>query len=260
MRRGATLLLLFCAGCGPADPPAPTSAAARTNPGTPGPESTAECLKRAEALMKAERLAEAGAAFREILVREPHHIEALSGLGRIASRMGDGASALRFLTRANELQPDNPALLNHLGAVLVMNGRRTEAAKAFARSQELRPEDPQVAINAALNLADLNQWDPARDQARRAAKLLPEDPTPWMVLGRLETRQGRHAEALICFQEAARRGPGEAIVQYHLGKALLAAGRKNEALEPLRAVRRGKLTPEIRQEVEALITDLEKRP
>ncbi len=260
MRRAAALVLILCGGCGPADPPAPVSAAPRTNPNSPGPGSTPERLKRAESLMKEERLAEAGAAFREILAQDPRHIEALAGLGRIASRMGDAASALQFLTRANELQPDDPALLNHLGAVLVMNGRRTEAAKAFARSQELRPGDPQVAVNAALNLADLNQWGPAREQARRAAELLPRDPTPWLVLGRLEARQGRHAEALPHFQEAARRGPEEAIVQYHLGKALIAAGRKQDALAPLRSVLHGRITPEIRREVELLIADLEKKP
>ena len=255
MMTGSAALLLLGLGCGPSDPPGTVSAAPRT--GLPGPSApAAERLRRGAELEAADRLAEAAAEFRSVLAQDGTNVDALTGLGRVASRMGDASSALAFLRRAVELRPRDGSLRNHHAALLAMSGRREEAEAEFTRAAALAPDDPQIPLNAALNLADLGRWDEARARARRAAELLPKDPTPWMVLGRLEARQGRPLQALPHFEKAGELGPEVELVQYHLAKARLAAGQKAGAEAPLRKVLAGKVSAEIRAEAEALLAGL----
>ena len=96
-------------------------------------------------------------------------------------------------------------------------------------------------------------WDRAESSAEAAATLIPDDATPWLLLGRFQMRQEKFADAVVPLREAAKRAPDQALVQYHLGKALAAAGRRQEADESLRAALRGNPPADIRKEVEALL-------
>jgi Flp pilus assembly protein TadD len=256
MRRLALVLVVAAAsGCGPPDNAAkPGAKRPAYDPDRDSrPLPSEEHLRRAESLIQEERFAEAAAEFRKVLQQDEKNVAALSGLNRIASRTGDAAGALAFIARAVELRPDDGTLVNQMGVALVMNGKRCEAAKAFERANALRPEDPLVLLNAANNWADLGEWARAQECARSAADRLPEVETPWLVLGRLQVRQGKSAEAIPFFREAARRAPENSLVHYHLGKALVAAGRREEAEGPFRIALRGNPPAEIKQEVEALL-------
>jgi len=219
-----------------------------------GPSLSADArLRRAEELVQKERLAEAAAEYRELLNKDPNDVGALVGLSRVASRMGDATSSLVFITRAVEARPKDAPLMNEQAVALISNGRRKEAAALFDRAAELSPQDASILINASLNWADLNDWEKARRSAERAAEKIPNDLYPWLLLGRFQVRQGKHAEAIPYFREASRRGPDNALVHYHLGKALIAAGKRAEAGDPLRIVLRANPPAEIRKEVEALL-------
>lgn len=261
MRATALLVLLgAAAGCGPGgDEPGkrPAPAARPSWPGEPklrsAPVPSDKRLHLAETLVQQERLAEAAAEYRRLLDHDGKDVAALAGLGRVSGLMGDAASSLAFAARAAELRPGDAAIQNQLGVALVMGGRRHEAAQTFEKAIGLQPQDPLARINAALNWADLGEWTRAEESAKKAAELLPKDPTPWIILGRLYVRQGRHAEAVPFYREAVRRGPGHGLANYHLAKVLVASGRRAEAPEPARAVLQGAPPPEIRAEMEALL-------
>jgi tetratricopeptide (TPR) repeat protein len=246
MRAPAALVLIALAGCGPGEGAAPEAATVKT-------KAAAGSVIRAKELLAAERLAEAAAEYRAVLVQDPKNVGALEGLSRIASRMNDAPSALGFISRAAELKPDDVSIVNQLGVALVSNGRKKDAAQAFDRALALNPRDPFACLNAAQNQADLGDWDRARRHAEAAAELLPADATPWLLLGRFQMRQGKFVEAVAPLREAAKRAPDQALVQYYLGKALTAAGRRAEAEEPLRAALRGNPPDDVRKEVEALL-------
>jgi len=242
----AAVLIVFTASCGPGEGAAPDAATVKTK----APQGS---VIRAKELLAAERLAEAAAEYRAVLIQDPKSVAALEGLSRIASRMNDAPSALGFITRAAELKPDDASIVNQLGVALVSNGRKKEAAQVFERALALNPRDPFACLNAAQNQADLGDWDRARRHAEAAAELLPADATPWLLLGRFQMRQGKFVEAVAPLREAAKRAPDQALVHYHLGKALVAAGRRGEAEEPLRAALRGNPPDDVRKEVEALL-------
>jgi len=259
----ALLAALASAGCGPDDsalvkPPPAKPLETWTEGGFRAPRGGAPLssdarLHRAEDLMQRERLAEAAAEYRELLSKDPKDVPALVGLSRVAGRMGDASSSLTFISRAVDVRPEDGSLVNELAVALVSSGRRKEAAKAFERANALSPQDPSILINASLNWADLNDWASAQQCAQRAAEKIPNDLYPWLLMGRFQVRQGKNAEAVPYLREASRRGPDNGLVHYHLGKALLAAGQRSEAAEPLRVVLRANPPPEIRKEVEALL-------
>jgi Flp pilus assembly protein TadD len=244
---GSTLL---ATGCGPGDsgsPPGPVA-------GPPAAElPVAERLRRGHEFLAGERLADAAAEYRAALSRDATCVPALEGLSRIAARMNDAPASLAFISRAAQLAPEDGSIVNQLGVALVSNDRKREAAGKFERAMELRPRDPLVLLNAAQNQADLGDWERARRYAEGAAALIPEDATPWLLLGRFQMRQEKFADAVAPLREAARRAPDQGTIQYYLGKSLVAAGRRREAEEPLRAALRSNPPPEVRRDVEALL-------
>ena len=247
MRAAAALALIALAACGPGEGAAPEPPTVKTR----GPEGS---LNRAKDLLAAERLADAAAEYRAVLLQDPKSVVALEGLSRIASRMNDAPAALGFISRAAELKPDDASLANQLGVALVSNGRKKEAAQAFERALAINPHDPFACLNAAQNQADLGDWDRARRHAEAAAALLPQDATPWLLLGRFQMRQGKYAEAVAPLREAVQRAPDQALVQYNFGKALASSGRRQEAEAPLRAALRGSPPDDVRKEIEAILT------
>lgn len=254
------LVLLLClASCGPEDP-----ALAKRDPnawkderlgsGTPAPlRSADERIRRADDFMKQERLAEAGAEYRSVLSQDPLSIPALVGLSRVSTRMNDPSASLTFISRAAQLRPQDAALVNEMAVAQVVSGKRQEAALTFEKARALNPNDPLISINESLNLADLGRWDAAQRAVERAAAALPKDPTPWLLMGRFQMRQERNAEALPYLLEAAKRGPSDGLVHYHLGKVLIASGRKGDAAAAFQVALKSSPPDEIRKEIEGLL-------
>ena len=249
MRRLAAALLAAVAGCGPGDSGMPAGGPPKAAEAVP----VAERLRRGQELLAGDRLADAAVEFRAALGKDATSVQALEGLSRVAARMNDAPASLAFISRAAELSPEDGALVNQLGVALVSNDRKREAARTFERALALRPKDPLVLLNAAQNQADLGDWPRARRYAEAAAALIPEDATPWLLMGRFEMRQEKFAEAVAPLREAARRAPGQSMVQYYLGKSLAAAGRRSEAEAPLRAALEGRPPDDVRREIESLL-------
>jgi len=73
-------------------------------------------------------------------------------------------------------------------------------------------------------------YSPAQCYFRRAMRFAPDDPNIWNTLGRLQTMQGSHAEAVKSFGKVVELAPRSAAAHYNLGLAYYAAGRYDESL------------------------------
>ena len=87
-------------------------------------------FERALAHHQAGRLAEAEAAYREVLAAEPEHPQALHLLGVIAHQAGHHEIAVSFIRQALGHRPDYAEAHNNLGNALMALGRWQEAALA----------------------------------------------------------------------------------------------------------------------------------
>ena len=135
-------------------------------------------------------------------------------------RTGQWARAEADLTRALQLSPDQPSVLNYLGYAWADMGRHLEQA---------------------------------RDMIQRAAAKRPNDGAITDSLGWVMFRQGKIAEAVKLLERAVGLEPVDATITDHLGDAYWAIGRKIEAHYQWRRALTLKPTPEDAVKLEAKI-------
>jgi tetratricopeptide (TPR) repeat protein len=102
-----------------------------------------------------------------------------------------------------------------------------DAATAIAQAYtaaERQPDDPALVGHLAMVLHAWEEWDSAAATYRLAQKLAPRDHRWWHLAGLLETRRGRHEEALHLFERAADLAPGELAVRLRVAEARLETG------------------------------------
>ncbi len=170
-----------------------------------------DLLRTALHRQRAGALGEAAALYREILAREPGHVDALQMLGAVEHQLGRSDDALALLDRALALAPAHAGVLANRAAVALDRG---DAARAAA--------DARAALAT----------DPARFGAR-------------MNLGLALDRLDQPAEAARAFRAASTQRPGEAGALLHWLRAAGRAGqpagvaeRLGQALPPLAAEKR----------------------
>ena len=108
------------------------------------PASAVACGLRAQLLWRAERYADAAAAFEQALARAPEAAPWLDGLGRCLVRMGQHVQGLQAHEKAIALQGGQAELrINWAGSLLVA-GRPAEAAEQAQLALTLTPLDQQA--------------------------------------------------------------------------------------------------------------------
>jgi tetratricopeptide (TPR) repeat protein len=219
-------------------------------------------LLRAQALRRAGRLAEAGAACRDLLSL-PRDPAALAGRGHLARRRGDEDAALALFRDAAALAPTQPGIRLELVRSLRALGQATAAEaecmaiRAFAPDHlgallhlaELRRRrgDPRAALgplrvaiaahpahagaHAALAeaLRDSGAMEEAATQARRALDLAPGLAAALAALGRILRARGERAGALALFRQALARNPESAALAVEVAQELVALDRAPQA-------------------------------
>lgn len=103
-------------------------------PKTAGEDAWIEALAALERLGRAN---EALAGYRTLLLRHPHSLPALLGLGNSAYAAGDLALSEEAFRRASRLAPGSGVAFNNLAHVLLVQGRPEEALAAARRAVAL---------------------------------------------------------------------------------------------------------------------------
>ena len=109
------------------------------------PDSTSLRYARAMLSEQQDDLVFMEKELRIILAAEPNNITALNALGyTLADRTTRYTEALELVSRALELQPNEPAILDSMGWVLFRTGRYDESVQYLSRAYANFP-DPEVA-------------------------------------------------------------------------------------------------------------------
>lgn len=95
------------------------------------------------------------------------------------------------------------------------------AAYAAAKRQ---PDDAAAVGHLAIVLHAWEEWEDAAAAYRAVQRLAPGDYRWWHLAGLMETRRGRHQEALAVFERAAQLAPEDHGVRLRLAEAALEAG------------------------------------
>ncbi len=242
--RGVALALVL--SCGAALPGAQVNGgAAAAQPRPTGDET----LDRARAALARGEQARA-----EKLLSSPHRNGAAASLlGTILLGAGRTAEALAVLEEACRKLPGDPYPMGLKSTALSELGRPQEALAAaeearkldprgldalrllselHARAKRYRelvgvseeiirrdPKDPVAPFRAALGEAGQGRFGQARRWALQAAQLAPSEPRVWLLLGRIEERLGKRADAKKRYERAQAEGLSAAdLMEAELGR------------------------------------------
>jgi tetratricopeptide (TPR) repeat protein len=179
------------------------------------------------------RLAEAAAAYRQVLLGEPRNGDALRLLGVALARMGQTQEAVVMLAGAAQIQPNNFALHSNLGNALSALGRYAEAIACYDRALALKPGVASSYRGRGLAQMRLNQLDAALSSLEEAVRLAPQDADAHSDVGVVLERLNRKLDAVRSLQRATELSTEHAEAHHNLGLIQATLGHYEAALASL---------------------------
>lgn len=171
-----------------------------------------------------------------LLAANPDSADALTMLGMIEQRAGNGEAALAALSRARSLEPGNPARLGNHALALKRAGRFAEAIAALEQALELRPGAPITLANLCACLIEAGRSAEAIPRLHAALKADPGHFDALNNLGVALARTGRPADALAAYDRALELRPDRLDTLLNRIDALAADGQSTAALGAVRAL------------------------
>ena len=195
------------------------------------PDDPGVAATHAAVLAALGRAPEARALLDAFLARTPAAPEAWIALYRITAGAQGPAAAAAVLARARAALPQDPTLLWAEGGAREAAGDTEGAIAAYETLYARMGDDPVIANNLASLLASARSDDASLARAALIARRLQGLPGPAIqdTTGWIAFRQGDAAAALAALTPAAAGLPQDAAVQYHLGRAAEAEGRRDTA-------------------------------
>lgn len=132
------------------------------------PPDVEHARQQVEDLVGQNRIDEAIACYRAVLVRYPNLGAVHAAIGALLRKQGHHQQALRSLEQAHSLMPHEPSLNTCLAVVLQEMGRIDEATAQFRRAIALAPDEPSHYLGL-VRLQSLTADDPALAALRQLA-------------------------------------------------------------------------------------------
>jgi Tfp pilus assembly protein PilF/predicted O-methyltransferase YrrM len=190
---------------------------------------------------RAERLAEAEAAFREALRYDADNVDALMNLGVLLCHQGAQVEGPKHVRRALEVAPKIPALLVNAANVLAELGLWAEATRAIERALMLRPP-PELAALAYETLGFILLENGRRAEAvpalERAIAIDSTAAAPYFRLHAALYDDHDLAPAKAALSDAVARNPDDPWYRICLGMILDQTGDTNAANQQFARVTR----------------------
>jgi tetratricopeptide (TPR) repeat protein len=160
------------------------------------------CAALAELCRRRGLLAEAEAAGRDGVARDPTLAQAWQNLGLVLFDAGNLPDSLDCLERAVALAPDVVEAHVNLGNVLQKLRRPEAAVECYRRALELDDNNAEAHGNYASALAALGRHDEARSHVNRALALKPREIAFHIASAMIEAELGRAEEAAALYKRA----------------------------------------------------------
>jgi predicted O-linked N-acetylglucosamine transferase (SPINDLY family) len=193
-----------------------------------------ERLEAGVAHHQAGRLAEAETLYREVLVQQPDHADALHLLGMLAGQVGELDVAVDLMRRATELNPNFADAHNNLGFALAKNGKTQEAIASYREAVRLKPDLYEAQVNLANVLDETGKYDESIAAYREAIRVKPDSAESYSNLGNVLRNKRQLDEAIASYREAIRLKPYLGTAYNNLANALVEVGEVKEAIATFR--------------------------
>ncbi|MSO92433.1 MAG: tetratricopeptide repeat protein [Rhodospirillales bacterium] len=177
------------------------------------------------------RTAEAEAACRAIVAREPNHAPAINLLGILQCQRGDAEAGARLIERAIALEPEEASFHNNLGTALSSLGRKADALAAYERALARKPDYAQALNNAGTVLRALGRFQDSAARYERVLALQPDWGEAYSNYGNALLDLERVEEAVAAFRKALAINPKHSFARNNLGNALKRLGAYGDAIQ-----------------------------
>jgi tetratricopeptide (TPR) repeat protein len=181
-------------------------------------------------------LAAAETTLRALMAEFPRAEPPAQLLYRILRAQGRAADASAVIDTMLAAAPDSPAFLFLRAEELQLAGDIEGAIAVYERMYARDSSNAIVANNLASLITTFRDDAESLERAAAIARRLRGLDVPAFqdTYGWIEFRRGNLAEAIAHLEPAAKGLPEDPLVQFHLGMAYAAAGRRDEALAQLR--------------------------
>jgi putative PEP-CTERM system TPR-repeat lipoprotein len=108
--------------------------------------------------------------YAKLLEKQPNNALLLNNLAWAAGRLKD-PKAVTYAEKANNIAPNQPAILDTLGVLLVENGETKRGLDLLQKASSLAPHAPSIRLNLAKALIKAGNKEAARKELLELAKL-----------------------------------------------------------------------------------------
>ena len=183
-----------------------------------------EKLTQAITHYNADRLHDAEVLCHEILAAQPDCGDALRLAGVLARRTGRAADAVRLLTTAVQLDPNNPVFQFELGSSLRLASDFTGALAHYQAAARLKPDFEEALVNVGGMLLDLEHLDEAQQTLQQLVSVNPGSLSGHYNLANAHLAMGHPELAIAEYENVINLESYNAKAHWNLGLARLALG------------------------------------
>ena len=127
--------------------------------------------------------------YKNILALDPRHAEANFLVGTLMNFGGDHNTAIKFIRKAIEENPNDSTYYNSLGLAYNSASRKMEASASFKKAINVDSTYVAAYLNFAQILADMGSFEEALDQYTSALALAPNSPETLIKIATLHIEQ-----------------------------------------------------------------------
>ena len=177
-----------------------------------------------------EKREEVLADFEQLSKRKKYTAADYYNLGFLYDQVGGKEEAVRFYTKAIQMQPDHEQALFKLGNIYRDAGNYKGALELYGHLVHYHPKFALGYLNMGIILNALGDQPKARQFYLKVIDLDPDNGDAYFNLAYLSESQGELSEAVNYYEKAVEVAPKNAEAYYNLGNTYASLGQNGEAI------------------------------
>jgi Flp pilus assembly protein TadD len=149
------------------------------------------------------KLSMATSILKKLCEADPKNAAYAHRYGIVQCRLGDFQAGLKWLSQADSLDPDSPAILSDLGFACMMTGRIEQASEILETALEVDPQNVRAVNNLALTHGYMGNFD----QAHKLFLTNMTEAEAMSNLGYVAAQVGKKDFAIQCYSRAIDLDP-----------------------------------------------------
>ena len=166
---------------------------------------------------QAGRLENAKTIYESILLKQPHHFDALQLLGMLYTQMGLDLQGLDLLLKAVDINSTNPIVFNNLGLLQQKLKMYSLAVENFDKAIALNPDFAEAFYNKGISLQCLSDFKNARSSYLSCLSTKPDFFPAYINLGIIAEILQENQLALEYYLEALKYQQNHGPLYFNLG-------------------------------------------